>query len=691
MKHTSFNLFFLSLLIAAWVFPTRLNAQDNTGILNNLERMLETVSTFEPDQTRAWHQDFLNLMAAVYRDPRLQPDAEKLLVRALEQGSSGTGSIWICRELGMIGTDYSVDVLSGYLADPEKTDIALFALEKIPGEKCDAALRKALDQGDRATKIAIMSSLPVRKDLKSVDRLQVLAGNSDRGLADAAIRTLGIIGGEQAARVLEKRFEHTGGEQRWIVADAWLTCADGFLSKGETGWANRIYMKVHGANPPLSFENAALRGMFLTSEEQPVKFLADHIQGSDTEVHRRVMGLIYLIPEPSGLAVLFEKVPDLPGQSKLLLMNVLSNAGDHSIRPLILEMLKNDDPASRISALKALSGVGTAGDARLLATIAAEARGQEREMARQSLYMLSAPGTGDSIMTAIASTEGSLKAELLRSTGERNMTGAIGLLFESASDPDRDVKLEAIRALGRMGPPEILPEVTALLAEAESARVRGETEQAILTLLQKVPEGTDRSTDIIKALDARPDPPATASLISILGQLGEPHGLPVMKNALSSGEEELQLAAIRALSVWPDDSPLPDLIKIVTTDPDPRKHTLALRGCVDLITRSTLLSAEEKLDRITMLWKHAGSDGEKKSVISGLGKISSIEALDMAMELVRQGMSKPEAETAVLTIASGTGRENTEATVKRLKEFLTLTRDPDHIARTERILERIKQ
>ena len=691
MKYPGLHLFFFVLLIAAWILPARLLAQGNTRILNDLERMVEKVTTFDTDQSRAWHQDFLDLMATIYRDPNLQPDAEKLLVKALQEGSSKTGSIWICRELGMIGSDYAVTELSGLLGDPEMRDIALLALEKIPGEKSGFVLRKALDRGDRDTKIAVMGSLAVRKDLKSVEQLEALAGDPDQELARAAIWSLGTIGGETAAGILEKRFKETGGEARWIVADAWLRCADGFQSEGKTGKANQIYMSVHGSDPPLSLENGALRGMLLTSGEAPVKFLAAHLQGNDTEVHRRVIGLIGLIPAPAGLAVLYEKVPGLPELSGLYLMNALADAGDRSVRPVIMEMLKDEDQVSRVSALKALPKVGAAGDARLLAAIAAESRGEEREMARQGLDMLSAPHTADSIMAAITSADGSMKAELLRSAGERNMTGAIGLLIESASDPDRTVKQEAIRALGRMGPPEILPELTALLAEAGSNRVRGEIEQAILTLLQKMPEGSNRSSDIIKALEAEPDLQAAGSLISVLGQLGEPRGLPVLRDALSSDEEEIRLAAIRALSAWPDASPLPDLLEIVTTTSDPRKHTLALRGAVDMVARDSELSREEKLDRITGLWANADSDGEKKSVISGLSKIRSIEALDMAMELVRQGISQAEAEIAVLTIASGTVRDDPGATEKRLTEFLTLTKNPDHSSRAARLLERIKQ
>ncbi len=691
MKYPGIKRLFLTLLMTAWIVPVQTLAQEEKAILKDLEKILETVSDFEPDQTRVWHREYLDLMAQVYLDPALKKGAEKLMVRTLEGGASGTGSRLICRELGVIGSDDSVPLLSKLLEDPEMTDVALLALENIPGAKSGTMLREALNTSDAAATIRITNSLSVRRDLESVKQLEALALSADPEVAQAAIRALGQIGGEKAAFILEEQFEETGGKLRWTIADAWLICADGYLSEGRKEEAKQIYRKVFEADPPLSLWNAALKGWFLTSGEKPVGFLAENLQGDDTEYHRRVIGLIYLIPDPSGLAALYEEVPGFPESSELYLMNVLSAAGDYSVRPVIMEMLRDEDRVVRISAIKALPGVGTNEDAELLAAIAANTRGVERDMARQSLNMLAVPGTGETIMAAITSTEGREKAELVRSAGERNMTGAIDLVIESASDPDRIVRQEAVRALGRMGPPEIIPEVTALLVEAESSREQREAEQAVLTLLQKMPEGADRSSGIIEALNAKPGPASAASLISILGQLGEPEGLPVLRKALKSEEDEIRLATIRALSTWPDAVPYPDLMGIVTSTADQRMHTLALRGSVDLVNRDANLSSEEQLERMNLIWENAVNEGEKKAVISGLSKIRSIGALDMAMELVRKGVSSPEAETAVIIIAKGTGYDDPEATGVRLTEFLSLTKDPDHIGDAKRLLERIKQ
>ena len=76
-----------------------------------------------------------------------------MLFRSRSDASQG-GKMIICRELGNIGSEASVPVLSDLLSDPELSGTALLALEKIPGAAADKALRDALLQSGNKTKIA---------------------------------------------------------------------------------------------------------------------------------------------------------------------------------------------------------------------------------------------------------------------------------------------------------------------------------------------------------------------------------------------------------------------------------------------------------------------------------------------------------------------------------------------------------
>ena len=693
MKIIVLKVFFMIALLASWATPMHLKAQNETDgqITEKISKILELISAYDYDQSRAWQQEFQEVMKQVYYNPGARLETEKMMSDFLRSDASQAGKNIVCRELGVIGSEVSVPVLSKMLSNPDKSGTALLALEKIPGKTADEALRDALLQSGDKTQIAVINSLAVRKDIHAIQQLRELANDPDIKVAGTAIDALGSIGGPISAEILEDLFHEAEDDVKWRIADSWLKCADDLLLKTKADLSRRIYIQVFESDPPLSIKNAALQGVFVTSNEDPVKFIASHLQNENPAFHRQVIGLVYMIPDPENLAWLFSEVPSLPESSKLFLLNTLANIGDLSVRPEIMDAINDEDQFTRVAAIKALPGVGKPSDASLLARIAAEKRGSERDMARQSLNILAAEYTNDSIMAAIESAEGNTKAELIRCTGERNMTEAIAILIASASSPDLTVRIESIRALGRIASPDVLPQLIELLVNAQSRRERMEAERAILTLTQKLPDGSNRSGEIIKVLSAGPDQPSTISLISILGQISDQKDLPILQEYLASENDEIQLATIKALSGWPDASPLSDLMKIVQSTEDQRKHTLSLRASVEVVISDMKMTSHEKLNEIRTAWELASNSGERKIVISGLSRIYTIEALDMALHLMSEGELRKEAEAAVLIIADHTGWEYPGETKERLLKFLALTENADHKARANRILERIKQ
>jgi len=683
MKTSVLKVFFVIVCVALWPSSLQLEAQGISKGQASVEisSILELISVYEYDQSRAWLQEFQDVMKQVYDNPDLMPETEGLMLDVLQSDASLAGKHMICTELGIIGSEASVPVLVKMMSEPGMSGAALFALGKIPGALADEALRTALRKSDDKMKVAVLNTLAVRKDEGSVKQIRKLIGHSDERLAGAAIDALGTIGSPDCADILEKLFQKSTGEQKWRVLASWMKCE---------GLSGPNYLQVFEANPPPSLKYAALKGMFVASDEDPGDFIAAHLKEGDPAFHRQVISLVYLIPDPKNLGRIFTEVPSLPALSRLFLLSVLADVGDFSVRPEIMNAMKDEDPFTRVAALKALPGVGLASDASLLAGIASAARGSERETARQSLNILSAPHTNDSIRVAIETTGGKKKAELVLSTGERNITEAIPLLFTSASDPDQSVRTEAIRALGKIAPPDALPQLIELLVRVPSRRERMEAERTVLAVTQKLPDGSDRSGEIIKALSAGTDQASTKSMISILGQISDPKDLPILLEYLASEEDEIQLASIKALTDWPDASPLPDLLHIVQSTGDQVKHTLSLRASVEVLVSDPNMDSSDKLKMIGAALDLALNAAEKKIVISGLSRINSIEALDMALKHLSEEGLRSEMEAAVLSIADKTGWGSPGETRERLLIFLEMTENKDHKANANRIMERIK-
>ncbi|MFO7669039.1 MAG: hypothetical protein R6W31_05215, partial [Bacteroidales bacterium] len=456
MKTPVLKVFFMIAWFAFWVSPMYLDAQNETNgqVSGEISRILELISVYDYNQSRAWQQEFQDLMKRVYNDPGLRLETERMMIDFLSSDATQAGKSMICRELEIIGSETSVPVLSKMMSDPGLSESALRALAKIPGAAADEALRAALLQSGNNTKLAVLHSIAVRKDIQDIQQIRELTGDPDSQVSAAAIDALGTIGNPACADILEDLFHKAAGDHKWRVAASWLKCAD---------LSGHNYIQVFESDPPLSLKNTALKGMFVTSDEDPGDFIAGHLKNENPAFHRQIISLVYMIPDPENLGRLFSEVPSLPELSKIFLLSTLADVGDFSVRPEIMKAIHNVDPFTREAAIKALPGVGMPSDASLLAGIAAEMRGSEKEMARQSLNILAAPYTNDSILAAIESTGGNKKAELILSTGERNITEAIPLLFISASGTDQSVRTESIRALGKIAPPDALAQLIELL------------------------------------------------------------------------------------------------------------------------------------------------------------------------------------------------------------------------------------
>jgi HEAT repeat protein len=679
--------FFLWLLLAF----LQLSGVSGQSVSTEMERILEILAGYDFDESRSWMPDLQQLMKEVYNNSSTIDEIEPLIISFLESDATAAGKQYICRELGNMGTPRSVPALSTLLSDPGMAGTALLALEKIPGSEADHALLQALEEGDQDLQIAAVNSLAARQVAEAVLPLEKLLYSDHEPLTLAAVSALGSIGGIEAAGSLQEFAAVAPTPLKWEALDAMLRCAGRMTENGDARGAANIYAQVDQADPPLTLKYDALSGLFSMAAEDPCPFLSENLRLATTEFRPYIVRLIYRLDGSHALGRLFDDLPDAQPGLKSRLISALAAIGDLSVLPVVRASLMDQEEQEdvRLAALLALAGMGEPPDALLLAKLAAASGGAEKELARQGLYMLRGSATNDVIRTGIRENTGAIRAELIRSTGERNMAGTTGLLFELASDPDRNARLESIRALGKLSPPELLPDLITVLLQADTRRERQEAERAVFAVTQKMPENAKRSGPVIGALADARDPGAIASLVNIIGMIGDDEDLDVLRAQLASGEEEVQLTVIRAMSGWPDAGPMEDLKELASSTEDQRKHTLALRGYVAVVLADGQMSTDDKFSEIRQAFDLAGNVTESRIVMAGLGRIGSLAALDLAINLLDDPLLKREAEVAVARIAEDTGWGHPEETGRRLNAVLEKIENEEVRERIHRILERI--
>ncbi len=223
--------------------------------------LLEKIKTYDWDQSRLALTEVTEAIKNAHGNKTEAANIEKSLLGVLESDAKRAGKQFVCRQLSIIGTEQSVPILAKILTNEKTSDMARFALERIPGPAVDSALRDALPKANGKPKVGIISSLGQRRDKQVVGTLSKLISDPDETIADAAAAALGQIANEQATKALSEAKDKTTGKLKTRVLDSYLLCADQLAAAGKKTQALSIYKELTKKDLPESLRAAATKGM----------------------------------------------------------------------------------------------------------------------------------------------------------------------------------------------------------------------------------------------------------------------------------------------------------------------------------------------------------------------------------------------------------------------------------------------
>jgi type 1 glutamine amidotransferase len=226
-----------------------------------LQDLLEKVKTYDWGQSRLALTELSDIIKKAHSSSSELRKIEKSLLGVLTSDSTRAGKQFVCRELSIIGTGQSVSVLSNMLTDEETSDMARYALERIPGTAVNEALRGALRKAKGKPKIGIINSLGQRRDRRAVRALSRLISNQDKAVAVAAAAALGQIADSRATAALAQAKDKATGKLQMVVLDSYLRCADQLVADGKKAEALVIYKGLQKPDMPKPIRTAALTGM----------------------------------------------------------------------------------------------------------------------------------------------------------------------------------------------------------------------------------------------------------------------------------------------------------------------------------------------------------------------------------------------------------------------------------------------
>ncbi|MFM8655016.1 MAG: HEAT repeat domain-containing protein [Verrucomicrobiota bacterium] len=221
------------------------------------------------------------------------------------------------------------------------------------------------------------------------------------------------------------------------------------------------------------------------------------------------------------------------------------------------------------------------------------------------------PAPASLIKAGLKDPDPTVRREAAEATRILDSKEAIKILRVAAKDQDWLTRATAARLFGQRGDPSLIPDLFAMIQDADSY-VRRFARRSLLELAEKAkPESylpslksPDRTTQIVAALalvrlnDGRGAEVLLAEIANPLGiervecvkavsKLVDPRIVPALRTSASDKDSEVRVVSLIALGLLKDKDSAP-LLKKISADPaSPKEVKLAAAKALDLLTRPT--------------------------------------------------------------------------------------------------------
>ena len=632
---------------------------------------MSKAAAYQPGQSREPFRRLEELVGASASDSVTREALEAALVRLLAPPSTFEARRFACKQLGIFGSKEALPALAELLKSDETVGIACLALTTYPPGKADEILRAALGTAPKTARIQIITTLGDRRDADSVRLLARLASEGDGAVAEAAIAALGRIGDKDAWKAIADLRGRVSAALQPVLTEATVRCAGSLAADGDRKPAIAAYEELLVASQPAYIRRAALEGLLRLDKDQGEQRISQVLRGSDDALKPVAIAAVRLLHSKQASAKFAAKLPHLPPQEQIWMIESLAARGDAEARSAIARSLAAPDSGVRRAAIVALGRVGDTSSVAVFAHAIASSTDPEEQRALQAALISLGGGApvDRAVLHELQSASGNTRASLLTILARRQGAEANPVLFDEAGSADPAVAKAAFRALGATATANDVPSVLRVLLNVHDASVRAEGESAAAQALGKVNDASIRTGAVLDALRRTQTPDSINSLLVLLPRCGDAQALAVLKSALGDPDPMVREIAVRSLAEWPDASVWEILSRVYSQGNGEALRTVALRGLVRLAGDENVQPGPKLIARYRELLDDARGDADLRMILGALGGAGDPEALQLALTYCAKTGVRPEAEAAVRKIAEAIKAQHPRAAQEALEQI----------------------
>ncbi len=573
---------------------------------------------------------------------------EKELIAVLRSDAPAAEKAITCKLLAIHGSDEAVPELAKLLPNEQLSSWARIALEAIPGEVADEALRNATATLKGKLLIGTINSIGVKRDAKAVELLSSQLQAKDAQVASAAAVALGKIGNDSATKSLQAALVTAPDNVRSAVAEGYVLCAERLHLEGKSAQAVTIYDEIRKADLPKQRVIEATRGAILARNQDGLPLLLEQFRSEDKKFFQLALTTAREFPGEELDKALVAELTKATPQRAALIIYAMADREETVILSAVLDASQQGPREVRLSALAALGRIGNVSCLSPLLKLATEDDDELAQAAMNALADISDETIDSEIVSSLSKTDAKSYPLLIQLVGRRRIE-AVPDLLKALENSDDSIRAAALVALGETITLDQLSVLVAQFIKPKHPEDLPLAQQALKAASVRMPDREACAAKLTVALGEAPSEKKSA-VLEILSEVGGSNSLKTLGEAAMSNDPQLQDTASRLLGKWNGVDAAPVLLALAKDAPAEKYQVRALRGYIGLARKFTM-PEKQRVQMCQTAFDVSRRPEEQKLVLSVLTLHPSWGGLKLSIKAIQIPHLKKEATQSALAIA----------------------------------------
>jgi HEAT repeat protein len=303
------------------------------------------------------------------------------------------------------------------------------------------------------------------------------------------------------------------------------------------------------------------------------------------------------------------------GEAALIVAERLSRAGDASAALPLYEKIRGAELPLPLRVSATRGAIATSGS-RALPLLLEQLHSSElamRDVALRAVRELRDPHVTPRLVAELDRLSPEMQALVIAALVDRGESSALSAIEARAKVGHEEVRIAALRSLGKLGQASSLPILLRAITSAPNTPIAS----AALVSLTRMP-APEANAFVQQAL-FNADTATRAKLIGVLGDRKAEGATPLLMKLASGPDLEVSKAAFRALGLLARPSDLPQLIRLAIGASDDAVKSLADRAIVT--TAMKVLQPERRADAVLTAFRQETDPATKAALVRPLGAI----------------------------------------------------------------------